>query len=48
MEKATELVGFMTQKDCSRVSDSTTDILEDKIFKEPKNGKKEIISKVIK
>lgn len=47
MEKATEIAGFLTQKDCSNVSESTSDILKDENFKECRNGKKEILTNVI-
>ena len=47
MEKAIELAGFLTQKDCTNIFNFTSDILEDENFKENRNGKKEILSKVI-
>ena len=47
MEKATELSGFLIEKNSSNVFDSNSYILEDKNYKECRNGKKEILSKII-
>ena len=47
MEKATEIAEFLTKKDCSIISNSSSDILKDDSFNNCREEKKEILADVI-
>ena len=48
MEKMTEIAGYLTKKDCSNHTNSTSsDILEDTMFQECRNQKKEVMTEII-
>ena len=47
MEKATEIAEFLTKKDCSTKSNSSSDMLKDDSFNDCREEKKEILTDVI-
>lgn len=48
MEKMTEIAGYLSKQDCSNYTNSTSsDILEDTMFQECRNQKKEVMTDII-